>query len=335
MKFQKRKTSPIQIKQVLSPFSHLPGTKYPIPFSHQGVEVYPAALIVEGVVIPLKVTARVQDFTTKLDLERGVIQVFGHGDRGYFRYFLFSLEGKIAFYQDRGEPIFPAQNILIESNHLPSFKQLERISLGYSKKLEFEFVKKRQNMGELFPILFQLGQMIETKGAKLEAPSLLKEFVEARGLGLEAQFWNFFFGGFSGVFYPGKVEHLGLDLPLIDKNEDPFLCLSEGYRKIRSLIFMETSHECQVLPTILSYFLCGRATGIKTSFGTVDIEWTKGDIRQMIIHCNQSRTIKPCFPKCYKKYRLITSSGDKLNVDAKASLDLNDGNRYLLNHFEE
>lgn len=294
------------------PFSHLPGTQFPLPFSTLGVQVFPAALVVlpESRWIPLKIEGPVLQFTATLDLEKGVITVLGQSQRGYFRYSLFSKNGAVYFFQDKGEALFEQL-----AKELPPPPSLERISFGSSKKLDWELVKRRRDLKEILPVWFRLGQMIPPQEFKQE-PSLLQS----------GDFETLFHAGFSGIFYPESTDitHSGLLLPPIGKGENPFVSLSEGYKKIRSWLIQE-GESCAILPQ--APYPQGRAAYLKTAFGSVDFEWTKGRLRKVWIDCQKDSSFT--FPKSLKSCRL---KGNRL--DLKKPLVLTQG-KYFLDRFEE
>lgn len=309
----------IKIALRFCPFSHLPGTKFPIPFSTKGVQIFPSALVLlpENLLIPLAIKGPVSKFTSTLDLERGVIKVFGESEEGYFRYYLFSKKGELCFFQDKGTPIFP-KNLMPEEK-LRVSPHFERISFGSSKKLDWDLVKRRGDLKEILPVWFQLGQMIPIQDFKGE-PSLLE-----RG-----QLELLFNAGFSGILYPEKedVTHSGLSLPPLGESENPFVSLTEGYKIIRSKLLIEEENTCYILPSFP--YPEGRAIGLKTKFGSVDLEWTKGFLRKMWIHCEHTQMTTFAFPKTHKSCHL---DDKKLNLNCV--LDLSASNEYFLDHFKE
>lgn len=286
------------------PFSHTPGVKVPVPFSSTGVQVYPAAikLLPENRLIPLNIAGPVNDFTVVLDLERGCIRVFGKGVNGHFRYYIFATNGEIFFFQDRGEPLFHKM-----ARRLPVIVTKEKLTLGSSKKLNWDQVKERSKLDEILPVLFSLGQMIPSTGHLLSS-----DFLEA------------FNGGFSGILYPEIQEHLGYQTHLFG--------LNEVYQNIRSRLWNEENNF--FLPNILTEFSHGMATSLKTSFGYVDIEWTKGFMRRVLIHAKKNCSISFKFPKGHKSC-CLTAPNFKLPLKLSCTLDLRADTKYLLGHFEE
>ena len=303
----------------LCPFSHLPGARFPIPFSKKGVQIFPSKLLIlpEHQWMPLAIQGPVSKFTSSLDLERGVIKVFGETKEGYFRYYLFSENETLCFFQDKGQPLLP-QNLTLKKK-LPIPFILERISFGSSKKLDWDLVKRRNDLKEILPVWFRLGQMIPSIKSSKEASLLCQEQ------------WELLFStGFSGILYPEAedVTHSNLALPPIGKNDNPFISLIEGYKRIRKKLLYEEENLCVVLPTFL--FPQGRAIGLKTTFGSVDLEWCKNRLRKVLLRCDHSQKVHFVFPKGNKRCRLANK---KLNLNCV--LDLSASNEYFLDHFEE
>ncbi len=323
-------TSPITITEKIQPFSHLPGTKFPIPFSDKGLQVFPAALILypENQLIPLNIKGPVKNFTSMLDLEKGTVKVFGEAVSGYFRYYIFTVDGKICFFQDRGEALLPEGTSLAKVNQLPSSKKFEKFSLGSNKSQDWELVKRRENLEEILPVWYRLGQMFKCPYG--HSSSLLKELTQ------ESSFLNLFNAGFSGIFHPESFDsnYLGFALPPVGQGQNPLSSLVEGFNKIRSLLILEKDSTCQVLPEILSFFPHGKITGLQTSFGEVDVEWTKNRMRQMVVRCTKQSHVQFSFPKTHKRCRL-QASDLHLNLTLNCSLDLRANTHYFLSHFQE
>ena len=339
MKDQELKISPINIFEKLRPFSHLAGTKIPLPYSEIGVQVFPAALRLLHLnkLIPLNISGPVKNFTCMIDLERGVLQVFGEAASGYFRYYIFAHDDKVCFFQDRGDPVLKDEGVLLFADKLPSLKKFEKFSLGLSKTLDFELVRRRNLLEEILPIWFRMGQMFKCSYEHV-SHSLLESLIQSTGLPSKSAFLNLFQAGFSGIFHPEEVDnsYLGMSTPPIGLNQNPFSSLVEGFHKIRSLLILEKNLDCVILPGILLYFPHGKMTGIQTSFGEIDVEWTKHHIRQMVVHCKASGQVHLSFPKTHKNCRLNASELNlNLNLSLDCALDLRKDTRYYFSHFQE
>lgn len=322
----------IKIAERFRPFSHTPGTKFPIPFTSQGIQIYPAALRLfpKGEVIPLNIQGPVKKFTAILDLEKGCIEVFGEGANGYFRYFIFGKGNDLYFKAKKA--LLPAKSPFLISDQLPSSPACERLSLGVTKVLDWDLVKRRQNMAEMMPVWFRLGQMVP-KISLEKQKSLLDQFLHTKGMEVESSFFSVFNTGFSGVLFPEGEDsnYLGYFLP--PALSDAHALLSEGANKIRSLFFQERQDAILLLPDALHYFKQGRMLDIQATFGSFDLEWTKGMMRRMIIRCKKGGRYPFVFPKSHQSCRLSFGSV-KRGWDCSSPLELEEGMEYFFDHFQ-
>lgn len=318
----------IKIADRFFPYSLLPGAKFLIPFSSFAVQVFPTALILlhENRKINLNILGPVDKFKAVLNLEKGIIEVSGRGRRGYFQYALFSKDGKLVFSQKKAESLIPEldRTVFISQKYV-----FETLSFGISKSADFNEMKKRRKMDELFPFWFRFGQMFPFLNQKPEGDSMLSRLNDFDS------FQSLFQGGFSSVFFPEKKDenYWGYPLDPLGPLDNPILILKEGYQKIRNFLLIE-DEACFILPRILSWFPQGRAIHLKTSFGSVDIEWTKNFLRKVIIYSNVSRQLRLIFPKNHKRCR-INNSRNRVALDGGCLLDLEQDVEYSLTYFQE
>lgn len=333
----------IKIADRFRPFSHTPGTKFPIPFTSQGVQVYPSALRLfpSQELVPLSLQGPVNKFTALLDLEKGCIRVFGEASNGVFRYSIFGKEDRgsfaigsnLYFQQDKPKDLLLPVKSPFLSDELPAPPTLERLSLGVSKTLDWDLVKRRRNMAEILPVWFRLGQMVPQADLG-KGNSLLHQFLQAKGMELEPSFFSVFDTGFSGVLSPEPLDTHFLGYPLPPVASDPLALLSEGAKKLRSLFFQEKKETFTLLPDALHYFKHGRMLDVQSSIGTWDLEWTKGMMRRMIIRCKKGGNYTLIFPKSHASCRLSFGSV-KISWDCKAPLDLKEGTEYFFDQFQK
>jgi hypothetical protein len=335
----------IKIAERFRPFSHTPGTKFPIPCTgqgaSQGIQVYPSALRLfpSGELIPLSINGPVNKFTVILDLEKGCIQVFGEGASGYFRYSIFGEGEKLYFKQEKPKSsLLPEKSPFVFAQELPPLMPRERLSLGVSKVLDWDLVVRRRNMAEILPVWFRLGQMVQMvpQGDLKQGSSLLHQFLQAEGLALEPSFFSVFDTGFSGVFFPEPEDknHLGYSLPPIPSNTDPLALLSVGANKLLSLFFQEKEGAFYLLADALHHFKHGRMLDVQSSLGSWDLEWTKGMMRRMVLKCKKEGKYSLFFPKTHRECRLSFGSS-KITWDCTSPLDLMAGTEYFFDHFQK
>lgn len=298
---------PIQIQKHLNPVSHLPGTRCLVPYSAWELEAFPTLVrfrhLVTGEELsyPLNLVGPVFDFTVELDLEKGCVYLFGTGARGYERYTVSIEEPYLRIVSRKGK-----QRALLPSKTLsPALnRSRERLSLGSHKTLDWELVKRRRDLTEIFPVWFQLGQMVPSiEAPKVGTAALLRE-VEKREV--VPQFLKLFMAGFQGILSPRLHDelHQGI-VPSEPITACPLILLTEGAKLIRSLFFQEEKNMWSLLPVLPPEFHAGRMTHLRTSLGDeVDLEWSKKLLRRATIRPVQTRTLTVRFQKAIKSYRV-------------------------------
>ncbi|MDE3045734.1 MAG: hypothetical protein KGJ02_03725 [Verrucomicrobiota bacterium] len=269
----------IRIGEKLKPYSHQPGTRVVLPLSHCVVQAFPALFRIEGAgEWSLGVTGPVKEFTVELDLEHNCVWMWGHGNEGYYRLKLEASETGIALTVDRA----PAAGIAVGSKMLGRKEKLlltgtghvctkpghERLSLGNWKAQDWDLVQRRMDLKEIAPILFTLGQRVPTaKEAKGPVADVLKKDLK-----------SFVRVGMSGLFVPRLNDELHQGIVSEERGHgDPFSLLREAYWQIRICLL----DGMKVLPHLPHDWDAGRATGLQTGVGEIDIEWSKRAIRQM------------------------------------------------------
>ena len=288
----------ITITERLRPFSHLPGTSCVIPWSSYKVQAFPALLIFEDLITSKKHEYRlnwkgpVLDFTLELDLEKGVVWVYGKTEDGHRRICIEMQEDGISI--DK-KWVVPGTKVVPHA--------LERLSLGMSKTLDWELVSRRREMAEILPIWFLLGQMVAPVVGTL---SLLQECDK---LDVAKTYLKLFMTGFEGILSPrlSDTNHQGI-VPESHFSESPLVLLTEGAKYIRSLFFKETDESWEFLPYLSPEFHAGRFIHLITKAGDkIDFEWSKKLLQKVIIESASEREILICLPKPLKSCRLRES----------------------------
>lgn len=320
----------IKIAERLKPFSHVPGASCVIPWSSWKVQAYPELLKFENLVNGQKLGYRldwkgpVLDFTVELDLEKGAVWVYGHTQDGYRHLCIEATEGGIAL--DK-KVILPASKLE---------RSLERLSLGKSKSLDWELVRRRHLLAEIFPVWFRLGQMVQgSSTAKVGAAALLQECEKAE---VTKHYLKIFLAGFEGILTPrlSDTDHQGI-IPEGEFSESPLVLLTEGAQYIRSLFFKETSNEWAFLPCLSPDFHAGRFIQLQTQAGDkIDFEWSKKSLQKIIIVPNTSREMRIHVPKPLKSCRIRTSLHQRgIRHSLDKSIHLIGRETFYLDRFEK
>jgi hypothetical protein len=319
----------ITIAEKLRPFSHLPGACCMIPWSSWKVQAYPALLKFENLMTsetqehPLHWKGPVIDFTMELDLEKGCVWVYGKTAEGYRRVRIEMTDAgiEISFDKEKKKTVLPGHRI---TSH-----PLERLSLGSSKALDWELVRRRSDMAEILSVWFRLGQMIPHAGEKVGAAAFLKECEKTE---VVSTYLKPFLAGFEGILSPRLADtDLQGIIPEGPFSSIPLIMLSEGARRIRSLFFTEGANEWNFLPCLAPQFHAGRFTGLRTEAGDlIDFEWSKKQLKRVVIHPAVSRQVFIRLPK-----PLISCRAGKKRHSLDQPLDLISDKPLFLDRFEK
>ena len=334
----------IQIANRLKPFSHLPGTMCPLPGSSLRFQIFPACIKVHDLSqteplfleeLPLPVEGPIKDFTVQLDLERGYILVWGKSATGFFRYRIHAIESKSTESKltkskskwgiivekspnQKMEDIHPIGGFPI---HQPS-KTIERLSLGSHKEQDWLSVSRRQDLKEIFPFWFRLGQMITQVQSRSDfrqgTAFLLEKCREQIKVNNSSQwlepFQNVFIAGFEGILSPRlrDDQYNGFHLPDLKKDCElsPFILLQEGSNLIRDLFIHNKNQEIHILPSLPSQFHCGRMTDLVCGSENLDLEWSKKELRRIVLRAGRTGDLQLIFPKGFRQYRLRLHPSD-------------------------
>jgi hypothetical protein len=337
----------IKIRERLYPFSHLPGILCLIPRSCLIVQVFPTLLrFSNGIEIPLELGGPIQGFTVEQDLEKGRITVYGRAFQGYFRYWIEQEEKAVALRFDK----FP---FLKEDHLIPHLMEeippsKERLSLGMHKAQNWELIRRRSDLKEIFPIWLRLGKLlpelpeIACDVGTLQLLKICKEKVAAKEKEAIAQsFLNLFLAGFSDMLVPRledtQFQGLVPEGKAATSESSPLLLLKQGATCIRSLFFQEEKDQLFLLPCLPKEFNCGRYLGLTTLSGDeLDLEWSKKTLRRLILRPAHSRSIKLVLQKELKSFRVRTSLQDRgQRQNADEPLRVVAGTQLLLDCFQK
>lgn len=319
----------IRITQRLRPFCHLPGTSCLIPFSPWVIQAFPALFRLKNLItgeaqeLFLNTKGPIRDFTVELDLEKGGVHIFGHSERGYQRFSIAMQEDGIRIVSEKGK------NKMVLPARMPQLQcSDERLSLGSHKALDWELVKRRRDLSEIFPVWFRLGQMVpETPAPQGGAAEFLKPYDK---LEVVPSFLKMFLSGFEGILVPRADDNDFQGIVETEMSGCPLGLLTEGSKLIRALFFQEVHDVFSFLPCLPPQFHAGRLLRLGTSFGdTIDLEWSKKLLRRVIIRSVVTREVRFHFQKAIKSFR-----GKGKRVSAETPFLLEAGKGVFLDRFE-
>ncbi|NGX58170.1 MAG: hypothetical protein K940chlam3_01075 [Chlamydiae bacterium] len=317
----------IKIVDRIRPFTHISGIKVPIPGTSSSVQIFPALLkFFEGSEIqkevPLEIEGPVKEFTAQLDLTKGYIKVWGHGQNGYFRYYIFGSSNCPEISFDKVPKIVTSD--------------FEQLSLGSNKSQDWAGVMRRGDLTEIFPLWYLLGQMVpETPIKSNEGTLHLLQDCHSY-----EDFRRLWLAGFEGIMSPRleDTDYQGFQLPLVQTpSQSPLPLLTKGWQFIRTLFFEERDEALHILPNVSKEFHCGRIVGLSTQDDSkVNLEWTKKKLRRMEIRSTNDCEKKIVFPKGFKSFRLRTKKTEKgERMPCDTILKLEKGKSYIIDNLKK
>lgn len=364
----------ISIAERFKPYSHSPGTFTLLPGSRFPFQVFPSLIRIfrfDGSLprlftdLNFTIKGPLEQFTILNDLEKGCLTISGKGSEGWLRiHFIASQDQQnIRLLVERapsdelqidheGKSVRLHKNEsydLIEqtSPFIPyQIPQCDRLSFGCHKAQDWDLIKRRLSLDEIFPFWHRFGQLIpHTQAPKISAGTLtlLEEckhhFVLGRPEAAERTWKNLFLCGFTGILFPQLEDTLyqGIVEPIShhNKEDSPLLILSEGARLIREFLIQQERGTLSILPFLLPCLPFGRLVNVPLEGGgSISIEWSKKIIRRMSIVSDQDNEIDLKFRSNISSYRIRSHTKDKGEQRPRGSIfHLKKDCQYFIDHF--
>lgn len=326
----------IKIKDKFKIISHDIGSIFLIMNTSYYVKIYPGLLSFKDLDsnktfnIYLKFQGPVKNFTIVQNLFNGNIEVFFHIKDGYVSYSILTSEESTYLYFDRITTdkfkiefneelkISPKENIKLPINVISNSKPKEYLSFGIYKKPDIYFIKKRENLNEIFPFIFLYSQFYldAQYNCCLRKNCLLKEIDKAIQIkekqNLSETFLNVFKVHFFGSFIPrmNDEEYQNI-ISNIDKDFSPWCIFIRLYHSIKAMFIEETSNELFLLPCLIPDFNHGRALNLKISKGSIDLEWSKKLLKKVIFIPSCDCSFKIILQSQIKTFRIRENKNEK------------------------
>jgi hypothetical protein len=363
----------IKIAERFHPFSHENGTKFLLPNTSFSVQIFPTRLNfvdiegkMESFFLSFDFAGPLKDFTAELDLEQGLVRVFGITKKGYMRYLIFAKNDGIWLTMEK----IPEEKLICHRSFPPaqlsfskgesllislpfkndvSTKNEERLSLGVHKAQEWERVRRRLDFKEIFPFWLSLNYWTPLRKEESDQGNYLLieecrqkiEYSEKQKI-LES-FKNLFLAAFDGVLVPRlfDTEYQGIltEKTLQNPLPSPLALLTKGARLIRSLFVQGEDNCIAILPCLPPEFHSGRMIGVQALNTILDFEWTKKSLRRLQISSIYGGDILLKLPKgirsCRVKKGRRVIKKLSLDVHGKVMLSLVPSEKIELDRFEK
>lgn len=356
----------ISIAERFRPFTHLAGTSVLLPLSKLRFQIYPAfirvcdlsaadpVLVAE---IPLDLQGPMTGFTLMQDLEKGCLKVWGFSKKGFFRYLIYATTSMPGFtlVQEKAPSEVPFSLLSDPETYCRrQMTQPERLSFGVTKVADWELVRRRLTLAEILPFWFRLGQLIPSvdshdAGSASLLRGLNNALIEKKSVDLSLLFKELYCVGFEGLLSCILTDsyHQGLDLPKVPEGSScsPLLLLTEGAKIIKLMLLamrqesvdaLEPSH-VEILPCLLPELHSGRLCGASLStLGTIDLEWSKKEIRKMIFRSTKRQIIYFHFRSEISSFRLREASSTiSIRKACGEPIAFAENSTYFFDHFQQ
>lgn len=329
----------ITIMNRFTPFTNSPGVGMLLPGSPYVIKAFPTRIEItrgkEKHTVILSLTGPVEKFTTLQNQEKNRVEIFGQAQEGFFFFYLShqgekltltlhrgkSVEGSLAgkpFTLRKGESL----EISVEGAVKPQI-HVERLSLGINKELNWQAVEKRFDLKEMLPLLFFLGQKYPA------SKKLTLEKEKEYQLAIQAYF--------DGLLTPQTEDSkfLGLPIQALASSMTKEEIVASFYASIRSLFFQEKEGKIYLLPHLWPSLPSGRILSLQSSYGEIDIEWTKKKLRRVHLRAVKSGEISFVWPKEIASYRLKRHVKERgMTYTRENTIIVQAGHAYLLDRFE-
>ena len=265
----------------------------------------------------------VEQFTIFNDLEKGRITVSGMTSEGWIHYHLISSQDfkTIRLLADRSPPSGfkvshkgqevplkdkEAYDLLEPAPFFTAYQPIscDRLSLGCNKAQDWELIRRRLNLEEIFPHWHRLGQLIPQidaphlpEGTLLLLEECRRHFAYGKPEEAVKSWKKCFLAGFNHLFAPrlqdSDYQGLVSDQALSLLDLSPLILLSEGANFIRQLFIQQEKGKVSNLPFLLPTFPFGRLVDVPLiGGGTLSLEWSKKTIRRLVIDSDQEGEVE-------------------------------------------
>lgn len=343
------------IAQRYRPFSHENGSTCLLPRSSWSIQAFPTFIrfrnreregSLEGFEISLPLHGIVREFTVQQDLENGFVFVWGIAKEGRFRLRWQAISGGIELLVEKapstglicgGKTLFAKdREVWKVSGAFFEPSALERLSFGLHRSQNWPEVMRRMDLREILPILFHLGQWMPA--VENDPETCVHRLLDSDDALFETTMEEFLQVAFSGILSPRLVddEYQGIvPVEAVPSRASAISLILKAKKRIRSLVVQQEDRKISILPACP--FIAGRMTDVQCpQVGTLDFEWTKGKIRQLILRADQDTDVQFEFPRTIGSYRLRTGLLDAgIRKSSDSALILETGKKYLLDRFQK
>lgn len=367
---------PIQITEKFRPFSTQPGVSIPFPLLQLVFVIYPSKIKIvdhraqQKVLMSLKLRFKTscEKFAAFYDLLKHQIIVQCHLEEGFVQYTL-AYDDKLKHFSMKLDRYFeehlsfevkrPGKTTIIrrrmtKKKPLVLFndldveppKGLEVLFLGCHKKQDIHRIFARKDIKEYLPIWFLWGQYSPKPSSKAHKEgnrvflSHLEETLQRKEHHKITPYLNkIFSSSFSPMMIPylEDFQHWGFYLPRLTSSRiSPWIILSELYILVRQFFIHSKGQDIYILPHLPPELVSGKLVKLREGNLTLHLEWSKKQIRRMIIFASKNTQVLLHFQNSVKRFRVRNSSRGSGHIhENNTEFEFKKNKRYFFDRFEK
>ncbi len=265
----------ITIFETYKPFSHRPGVRCLLPGTKEIVHAFPAKINGENIPVhtPMK------EWTVTQNLQRGTVSVRGVDQQSCWTK---EFAGKMPL---RGA----------------------KLSFGVHKAQQMERIVERAAPEEFLSFWFALANFYPAYEGDIPTNCLLDDLQQCERTHLYKAWSNLFRAGFEGWMIPRvqDSDFHGFGKDPISGN-DPFVLVTAGARLLQRMLVDDSQPGVlSILPKLPPELHCGRLVDLElANIGTLAIEWSKKEIKKVILTPSHSQELHIRFAKTFGSCRV-------------------------------
>lgn len=294
----------ITVFETCKPFSHQPGIRCLLPGKRDVVQAFPAKINEE--VIPVRTPMK--EWTVSQNLQQGHVCIRGVDQEGCWTR---ELAGKA--------PLRKA-----------------KLSFGVHKAQQMERVIERAAPEEFLPFWFALANFYPEFEGEIPAESLLDDLQRSDRTRLYRAWSQLFRAGFEGWMIPRlkDTDYHGFDKDPVS-GTDPFVLVTAGVRLLQQMLVDDTTAGVlAILPKLPPELHCGRLIDLALpKIGVLSIEWSKKEIKKVILTPSHSQELQIRFAKQFGSCRVNDGSSTSRQTMEKP-LKIEKGNVIYFDQFQ-
>lgn len=350
---------PILARASFRLYSEKPGVQIPWLASCELLQFYPSLLRIEDSQsqvheIQIQSEETLNSFKIFYDLLKDQIEVFLESTN-HFYHFVLSREAKqwLLNLKRASQPlqitlneykqkVSQGETFLIEAMHMERLKKTkEVIFCGEHKKSEVEAIFKRSDVREYLPFLFLMAQNNSFQEFKKTSSfknhlALEKALESHQHNHLIAPLNHLIKTNFSDFFVPHVGDPFSWSFEEKDSENtmDRFNLLGSLYPLLRRFFLLKKQTQLFFLPHLPAELHCGKALQFQEEHLCIDFEWSKKQLKRILLKPSRDQVLTLHFPSKMKHCRIQVDNNSSFFQNGE-QIALQANKNYQLDRFEK